>query len=462
MYDTFALKTTSATESLTYYIKNIKFELSQKSFAEGFSPIVQDDVIYDESGRSNNGVKHGDIQCYDDGSLSSFKFDGSSSQYLVCESFPTNSYYVTYSCWINHTASSTSDHIIGQGRDYGTGCGLTVCIDSDDKLRCHIGNGSSDIWLIGSSTVGTGWHMVTCTYANGPVKLYLDGELIASSTLAGPITYGDVGNHALVVGKMAHSYTSDSFYFPFHGCIADARVYARPLSADDVKYLYNVTKSITRQGELIVHQLSENDSNSIAITRHGIEKSTTFNEIMTLDDGSMWLQLSHQDLLNSNTELNKFPSISNCQSSCVFINDNCWSQYPRIKTCDHGTDYEFLVMHQEQSGSFTKCRWIQTVSPYDATFATTGHSNITVVENINASWGGMFPGSHKNAWFFNNSVDGNWFGSCMGQGCSHYNGIPSYNGTVILGIQDVYIRVYSATYSEQKSGMILTKEINIK
>lgn len=78
----------------------------------------------------------------------------------------------------------------------------------------------------------------------------------------------------------------------------------------------------------------------------------------------------------------------------------------------------------------------------------------------------MYPGGENNVWYFNNSVNGNWFG--CGLVYSNWGGgyMPAYNGSTVKYIQNVYIRVYSTRYSERKatffeskSGLVIAKEI---
>ena len=168
----------------------------------------------------------------------------------------------------------------------------------------------------------------------------------------------------------------------------------------------------------------------------------------------------HHDMLGKTDHSNNFTNCDIVRNSNCFIDENRWACFPLMKICDHGSSYEFMVIQQKKNGdAIARYRWSQSVSPYDATFSTTTHANIIAIENIPDNYGGMYPGTYNNSWFFNNSVNGNWFGCGFVDG--EYDGgqLPGYAGASIKGTQDVFIRVYSNTFSERNGGVISTTEI---
>lgn len=243
---------------------------------------------------------------------------------------------------------------------------------------------------------------MTATYDGTTATLYIDGVQNSTGTLAGPLTWGDVGTSGktFVIGKMTHLYTDISVYFPFIGDLSDVRVYNTCFSASDVLDLYQTKKSISRSGELFVNSIDEASDNTLSIISTGEQKAVKFNEIMTLSDGSMWLQLMHHDLQGINNEDAWFTVGGVAvRNSNIYIDENRWACFPLINTCDHGDNYELMVIEQEgdQGSKFIRHRWIQTVNPYEATFSTTLHADITAVENIGGGYGGMYPGGENNA-----------------------------------------------------------------
>lgn len=397
-------------------------------------------------------------------------FTGSYSNYLktncnlVTDVIPSLSNKFTYMAWVYFDSANAPDYygmVMGCGRNYGNARGAEFgIVTSNGYPTYHLGNGTTCVAPQVAVDVRNAWHHLCLSYDNTTAKFYIDGELKSSSSIAGPLTYGDIGTYDIVIGKMAHGYSSTSTYFPFAGKMTDIRIYANTLSADAIKRIVKVRKSISRSGEMFVPDVYEDYSKNNSIRNHEGQITAQYSEIITLNDGSMWLQLSHQDLNGNVNGDNLFDSgyaVRNCSYS---INENCWCNYPVIKTCNHGTNYEFLVIQQEgNSKALTRHRWIQTTSPYDSTYSNTLNANITTVSNIGSSYGGMYVGGENNAWYFNNGVDGNWYGCCLIAGNSWNSGIPGYNGVACKYIQDVYIRVYSTIYSERKNDIISTKEI---
>lgn len=168
-----------------------------------------------------------------------------------------------------------------------------------------------------------------------------------------------------------------------------------------------------------------------------------FHDYIIDDDGTVWLHLLHQNRKGSLTYGMFSASGSNIRNTFVYESQDVWSACCLMKNVNHGTNYEFLVTQSANGGNKTRCRWIQSVSPYEGTFATTTHANITAVENIGASYGGMYAWSENNAWCFNNGNNGNWHGCGNRTNWTDTQMIPGYNGMNVTGEQDLYIRVYN-------------------
>lgn len=170
-----------------------------------------------------------------------------------------------------------------------------------------------------------------------------------------------------------------------------------------------------------------------------------FHECMTDSDGTVWLHLMHQNRKGSLTYGMFKASGSEIRNTFVYESPDVWSACCLMKTINHGNDYEFLVTQSTNGGSKTRYRWKQTVNPYEGTFATTTHTNITTIENIGSSYGGMYVWSENNAWCFNNGNNGNWFGCGNRSNWDSSSNLmlPGYNGMNVTGEQDLYIRVYN-------------------
>ncbi len=104
-----------------------------------------------------------------------------------------------------------------------------------DILRCNIGNE----WFAGptyaSSNFSVGkWYHVVCMADSKGHRLYVNGNLVASSSLT-PTTVTDTAE--MDIGELAFSPGNYSF---FTGAIDDVRVYNHVLSPDEIKRLYQM------------------------------------------------------------------------------------------------------------------------------------------------------------------------------------------------------------------------------
>jgi hypothetical protein len=103
-------------------------------------------------------------------------------------------------------------------------------------------NGAIQCWA--NSTVPTGggatisgglklnkWYHFVCTRNGSALKIYLNGEEIASGTYSTQITSG---SNNLIIGNTAAN------IYPVNGTIDDLRIYSRGLSVEEVKTLYNM------------------------------------------------------------------------------------------------------------------------------------------------------------------------------------------------------------------------------
>lgn len=172
-------------------------------------------------------------------------------------------------------------------------------------------------------------------------------------------------------------------------------------------------------------------------------------------DGTTWLQLSHQ----TSAANNRFTSVASVLNGNVWLNENCWSRFPLLKSTiyNFGTDFEMLVI-QNEDGKAVRHRWKQTYNPYYSNFATTAATAITAIENTakidgTGYMGGMYPstvtGTFNVAWIFNDGTNGNWYGcGALNTGWEvDKNSIPGYSRVplrpTVLSSQDVYVRIYN-------------------
>jgi hypothetical protein len=160
-----------------------------------------------------------------------FTYDGSS--YLIAGNiFPTRSSY-TKTAWIYRTTTSEYNHILS-GWDHNNlvtgGHGLRV--SADQRLSA----GQNGNWRIVQSNAGAissnRWYFaaVTFNYSTGEMALYLDGVLINSATVLAGLR--EVTDPGVLVGATQGA-------FAWKGRIDDARIYAYPLTPQQIMALYN-------------------------------------------------------------------------------------------------------------------------------------------------------------------------------------------------------------------------------
>ncbi len=133
---------------------------------------------------------------------------------------------VTLGAWVNLTsADSAGAEVISLGDS------VVLRLDSGGFLTGSIFDGTSYVATQSAATLaGTGWHFVAYSFddAADSAKLYLDGNLVATTSTTASISY-TLGANSFI-GKHGNGDTN----FDFNGRIDDARVYNRVLTANEI------------------------------------------------------------------------------------------------------------------------------------------------------------------------------------------------------------------------------------
>jgi hypothetical protein len=106
---------------------------------------------------------------------------------------------------------------------------------STGKVNFLMRNPSDQSILGTTSTNDNRWHMATYTNTSGLVRIYLDGNLENSATIT---NLGDIASSNLVLGRLGDS--GGPYYY--NGSIAQASVYNRALSAEEIRQNYHASK----------------------------------------------------------------------------------------------------------------------------------------------------------------------------------------------------------------------------
>lgn len=269
LYETskIGLRTESDTEAVTWYLRNFKFELGQEATDwVSHSYNWDESLTTDVSGNGYNIIKNGTLTFNTDSPRysGSLNFPGINTNYLYRPKFDWLTAPFTFNCWCNQT-SRTAEHGTGtttlqfiesQGRDCGYG-GFSLCL-ANGVPRLYLGTSTSGTYYSLNSDTALDlntWHMLTGTYDGATAKLYVDGILKATKDSDAEISWAEATG--FVIGKMAYSYTTTTYYFPFAGSINDVRVYATALSADEILTMYKTSGIIDNKNNIYTYEFKE-------------------------------------------------------------------------------------------------------------------------------------------------------------------------------------------------------------
>lgn len=186
--------------------------------------------------------------------------------------------------------------------------------------------------------------------------------------------------------------------------------------------------------------------------KNGIITSHNLKEYHVEPDGSVW----EQCLFHNNPTVNLFSS-SDSFSKGVYKSDEVWFDFNR---CKELTKFEFLYIQQPTKGdTFTKYRWVQSKSPFVATYNDVSPSSVTRVTTsgyTDGGNGGLYHSGSGNTYFVvADSYEGNWWGAT---GCwtAYQGGIPGYPQIVVTtGSIRVFVRVDVPKTKDYKANDVL-------
>ena len=97
------------------------------------------------------------------------------------------------------------------------------------------------------------WYNIVMTFDNGIFKCYLNGELVGTADKTSISTTVKCSNNTSRWSLGDFEYNQEKFI----GNLSDFRIYAKTLTADDVKELYNVSAQVDKSGKLYCGELVE-------------------------------------------------------------------------------------------------------------------------------------------------------------------------------------------------------------
>ena len=232
------------------YLTNIKLENGTicTSYIPGSS-----DPNYSTMGYGDN--KEYDISGYKyHGTKSGVTYKNDSPRYDICTLYSNNTHITstidasgfansyTFSWWGKYT--NYSSHMMW---GYSNGNRLNLYMSSGN-FYWNTGDGNNNPFSVSAATYGDGnWHHFAITGDGTTAKLYIDGIFKANAS-----TYKGITGTSLVFNGWATS--AD---YNFNGSLSDFRLYSTPLSADDIKELYQTSASIADNGSILCYDFEE-------------------------------------------------------------------------------------------------------------------------------------------------------------------------------------------------------------
>lgn len=209
--------------------------------------------LYDLSGNNYDGTMS-DVTITSDGHMS-FNGQNPGSAVAFSESniskdpslyLGESSGRLTYECWINKqgTNHSAADARV-MSTDISDYTGIVIAQASDNRIRFYAdGNNTNLTAPIEYAISNDTWYHIVATYDSSittdAVKIYRNGELIASKDYTFSGTYGDGTSRPLAIGSNTES--AVAYNNGLNGYIDICRIYGKPLSADEIKQNFNATR----------------------------------------------------------------------------------------------------------------------------------------------------------------------------------------------------------------------------
>ncbi len=205
--------------------------------------IGTDPGIVDSSGYSNHGTGNGSLAVSTSTPRYSYstKFvSGSHINVSLVTSGFANSY--TFSWWGKY--SYYSGHMMW---GFSNGNRLNLYM-SGGNFYWNTGDGNSNPFNISAATYGDDqWHHFAVTGDGTTAKLYIDGDFKANAK-----TYKGITGTTIYL----NGWDSGASY-NFNGQLSDFRLYATALSADDIKRLYEVSASVSKNNSMLGYEMKE-------------------------------------------------------------------------------------------------------------------------------------------------------------------------------------------------------------
>lgn len=172
---------------------------------------------------------------------------------------------LTLSSWvyINEYANDNSNHniILQKSANFYLCVGMKGSAEEGKVCAYWYGKSPAGYHSSNTKLALETWYHIAAVWSKTDLKLYINGVLDKTIAVTGTGVMNDV---RLNVGA-EHLTTTGGIVRHFHGCIADARVYATALSANDMLELYQVKQAISKDGVAFFDNIEVNPSTNLVI-----------------------------------------------------------------------------------------------------------------------------------------------------------------------------------------------------
>ena len=206
-------------------------------------------VVQDETANNRDGVLYGNTILSSADGIHKFDFDGN-GDYIKTTLTGFTGTTVTFSAWVfmDSVAAGRANTIMGLGNWGGTGSASWLAVGTTGFLETgsiSIGSCASSVQ---ASTLTGRWLHMTGIVSSGDFRLYQNGQLIKSLNTTGTINYGS--NPVLYLATRANSSGNPESTRYFDCKIANARLFNRALTSDEIYQLYAYQKEYFGHGDL--------------------------------------------------------------------------------------------------------------------------------------------------------------------------------------------------------------------
>lgn len=434
-----------------------------------FGPVNTTELVYDSSGYNHHASMYNKCILTTDtqqGHYALRTYGNTASSSLAASSYiksdigysltPT-AFTISFAAKVNAWGVQTSG-LMSLSTNASTPTDYTACLlaQYDSKFQLNATGGDTNVSLSTNLIKVGEWHHYALRWDGSSWTGFRDGndiQSLAASITPDPFRYIYLGLNA-----------AGGAYRDADVSWGEFRLYTTALSDTEIIREAQLAQRLLRNGTEQLICVNEGNITTSQINAAGMHTLNQVSELLELDDGSCWIQISHH---NNRGMTYRFASTDDFANKFVYHNDDCWSAFHLIS--QHGLyngQYEFMAMENVgTTNNFNVYRWSQTVNPLTATYSDVAPGSAKVTYNdkytVPTRNGGMWKINSNTFFCITNTNSGNWFGA-FGAWAWHGSGIPTFQDGSTSGLLELYMRIdpKGKLYREFKGGITMPTTIN--